>query len=473
VVLKTPHLIKMHWLLSTRSGIGNLKKRGEFAFLLSRIAKSTLLYATSLLVQIFLVKQFDPSVNASYQLSLKWISLFQLLFISGYGLLVLNASQHPERYQALWEGYKVYQIFNLIIAPIALMALLAIGKAGVLGHSAGLALPIVVMLSALVGATGEISSFRYALGDYVRYEYGSLIAAVLSTLSISLIVLVAKPWHIDNFVLAASLLIATLAPSALYNSYYLAFSLRGSRQESLVPIGHRLASSGALKYSIFHVFHHLRSLTGKKSLILKAKTFQALQAVAVISWGTDLLIVGALGGSSDVNQSSFTISLFSFATIVVALYSQRLQIFYSDSASRGILFSYIGPKVSHCVLAAIPALFIYLATLLARIVFPSISGTIGGHLLVSTVALATLISQVASLQGIYLNAASKPGRQVLNNLLFLIPGNLGLSIAMYPAMGPPGVFAATIITLLLSSAVNTAMVRSYANLRSRSPLSTP
>lgn len=465
----------MQWLLSTRSSIGNLKERGEFAFLLLRIAKSALLYATSLLVQIFLVKLFDPSVNASYQLSLKWISLVQLLFISGYGLLVLNASQHPERYQALWKGYKSYQIFNIIIAAISLMALFGVGNAGVLGLGAGLSLPIVVMLSALVGATGEISSFRYALGDYVRYEYGSLMAAGLSTLSISFIVSFAKPWHIGSFLLGPSLLLATLAPPALYNSCYLAFSSRGgsSRQaKSLIPASLRLTKL-SFKSSIPHVFHHVRCLTGRKSLIFKAKSFQALQAVAVISWGTDLLIVGALGSPSDVNHSSFAISLFSFSTIVVSLYSQRLQIFYSDSASRGVLFSFIGPKASHCILAAIPALSIYAATLLARLFVPSLSGMIGSHLLVSTVALATLISQVASLQGIYLNAANKPGRQVLNNLLFLIPANLFLSVAMYPVMGPPGVFTATIITLLLSTAVNTAMVRSHANACHRSLVTSP
>jgi hypothetical protein len=464
----------MHWQLSIRSSISNLKKRDEFAFLLSRIAKSALLYATTLLAQILLVKQFDPSVNASYQLSLKCISLFQLLFVSGYGLLALNASQHPERYKLLWEGYKSYQIFNLIMAPIAWIALVAIAKAGVLGLSAGLAFPIVVMLSALVGATGEMSSFRYALGDYVRYEYGSLMAAVLSSLSIFLIVAVAKPWNIGNFLLGSSLLLATLAPSALYNSCYLAFSFRSrsSRQtKSLMPIGRRLSQLGkvaSLKSWILHVFHHVCFLTGRKSLIFKAKSFQALQAVAVISWGTDLLIVGALGSPSDVNQSSFAISLFSFATIVVSLYSQRLQIFYSDSASRGFLFSYIGPKVSHCIMAGIPALFIYLTTLLARLFVPSLAELLGSHFLVSSVAIVTLISQVATLQGIYLNAANKPGRQVLSNLLFLIPGNLGLSIIMFPAMGAPGVFAATIITLLLSTAVNTAMVRSSANALHRS-----
>jgi hypothetical protein len=440
-------------------------RRREFAFLAVRFSKSAVSYFATVLVQLYLINQYPPSLNSSYQLSLKWVALLQLLFVSGYGFLALNASQNQERYQALWRWFRSYQFFNFLLALLVSVVFYACSGLRILGIGNSLSLPLILAISLFLGVTAEVSSFRYALKDHIRYEYGSLITAVASTVLIFSLCVTSRFASYSTPLLCSLLLIATFFPLIIYN-----FSYMSPPPKALARRIESIATCGAvdrispvdLQWPLAAALQNIRLLLPEFSLLKKAKSFQALQVVAAISWGTDILLIGALGSPIDVNQASFVLSLFSFASIVASLYWQRFQIFYSDRASRGVLDSFLGPKASHCLLFSLPSFVVFVCVLFAWSLASSAQLLFGSFYLVSSIAVSTVVSQLASLQGVYLNAANMPGRQVLNQVIFIIPLNICLSIYLYPLFGASGVFAATVVSLFCSVIVNSVVIHRHS-----------
>lgn len=445
--------------------VASTRGNTEAGFIIAKLLRIGLLYLSSLIIQIYLVSRFPPDVNSTYQVILKWISIAQLLFVSGYGYLALNFSTRPIDLRFIWKHYKYYQIFNACCSVISIFILYILQYLCILGYNFTHEAVIIILLALSSGSSAEVSAFRYAEGDYVRYEVGAIAASCLSI--ILLCVTITSLRHVSNVwqLPALYLPIASVLPLSAYNFCYILFP---GTTDSLVSPKVCLANVTASAARIFKYFRlsnivHCFNLTGfgGKRIFLKAKSFQALQLVAALSWGTDLLIIGTLGTSTEVNHSSLTMSLFAISSTIVSIYSQRLQILYSEKAANRITYSILGPKLSHCLLSILPSVVILLLLLLLQPLFPALLQPFGGYTLIVSIALSVLLSNIGSIQGIYLNAANLPGRQVIANLFIVIPLNIYLSIKLISIWHAPGVFVATIISLLLSITINTKAINMY------------
>jgi len=439
-----------------------IKKNTEASFIAAKLLRMGLAYLSTLIIQIYLVSKFPPHVNSLYQVTLKWISIAQLLFVSGYGFLALNCSARPAELRSIWKHYRFYQLFNVCSSAIVIFILYALCYFRLLGLNSAYVATTTLLLALCSGSSVEVSSFRYAEGDYLKYEYGAFAASCLSIILFSVIMTSTGNVSVAGRLSSLYLPMAAVLPLSAYHFCYILFS--GSSNSPLTPklcfanvLGAALRTFKYLRLS--NIFRYISVIgIGDRRKLFKAKSFQALQLVAALSWGTDLLIIGLLGTPTDVNHASLTMSVFAISSTMVSIYSQRLQILYSDSASKGIMYSCLGPKVSHFLLSIFPSAVILLLLLLLKPLFPETFQPFGSHTLIVSIALSVVISNIGSIQGIYLNAANLPGRQVVSNIFIIIPLNVYLSIKLIPVWHAPGVFLATIIALLLSIAINTKAI---------------